>query len=115
MVFRFPVKFAIPKHAHVNTRVLRDQHKRVQFAEHEVTRNALRYIARNTELQPRVRLEAQLQLSTMPAYTSYTTIKNRCVGTGKARSVLSDFKLNRTDFRNKARNGSIPGVKVASW
>ncbi|RLV93562.1 37S ribosomal protein MRP2 mitochondrial [Spathaspora sp. JA1] len=115
MVFRFPLKFAIPKHAHVNARVLRDQHKRVQFAQHEVTRNALRYIARNTELPARARLEAQLQLSTMPAYTSPTTIKNRCVATGKARSVIPDFHLNRTDFRNKARNGLIPGVKVASW
>ncbi|KAG7660921.1 MRP2 [[Candida] subhashii] len=115
MPFRFPVKFPIPKHAHVNARVLRDQFKRLQYAEHEVTRNALRYIARNTELPARARMEAQIQLGTMPSYTAFSQIKNRCVATGHAKSVLGDFKLNRTAFRNKARAGLIPGVKVASW
>ncbi|KAI3403592.1 hypothetical protein KGF56_003637 [Candida oxycetoniae] len=65
MPFRFPVKFEIPKHVYVNARVLRDQFKRLQFAEHEVTRNALRYIARNEELPSRVRVEAQLQLTSV--------------------------------------------------
>lgn len=95
MPFRFPVKFDIPKHAYVNARVLRDQFKRIQYADNEVTRNALRYLARNTELPAKVRLEAQLQLTSMPKYTSYSQIKNRCVATGHARSVISDFKLNR--------------------
>ena len=95
MPFRFPVKFEIPKHAHLNARVLRDQFKRLQVAEHEVTRNALKYIARNEELPARARVEAQLQLN--------------------AKSVIRDFKLNRTEFRNRARAGLIPGVKVASW
>lgn len=95
MPFRFPVKFDIPKHSYVNARVLRDQFKRIQYADNEVTRNALRYLARNTELPAKVRLEAQLQLTSMPKYTSYSQIKNRCVATGHSRSVISDFKLNR--------------------
>lgn len=98
MPFRFPVKFEVPKHCYVNARVLKDQFKRLQFAEHEVTRNALRYIARNTELPSRVRLEAQLQLTSMPKYTSYSQIKNRCVASGHAKSVITDFKLNRVSF-----------------
>ncbi|ODV80557.1 uncharacterized protein CANTADRAFT_88488 [Suhomyces tanzawaensis NRRL Y-17324] len=115
MPFRFPVHFEIPKHSYVNARVIRDQFKRIQFAEHEVTRNALKYISRNTELPARARLEAQLQLAAMPKYTAYNQIKNRCVATGCAKSVISDFKLNRTAFRDRARAGVIPGVKVASW
>lgn len=95
MPFRFPVQFELPKHSYLNARVIKDQFKRLQYAEHEVTRNALRYIARNTELPPRARLEAQLQLASMPKYTSYTQIKNRCVASGHAKSVISDFKLNR--------------------
>lgn len=115
MPFRFPVKFEIPKHAHLNARVLRDQFKRLQVAEHEVTRNALKYIARNEELPARARVEAQLQLASMPKYTSAIQIKDRCVASGNAKSVIRDFKLNRTEFRNRARAGLIPGVKVASW
>ena len=98
MPFRFPVEFELPKHCYLNARVIKDQFKRLQFAEHEVTRNALKYIARNTELPPRVRLEAQLQLTSMPKYTSYTQVKNRCVASGHAKSVLTDFKLNRVSI-----------------
>lgn len=58
-------------------------------------RQALRYIIRNTTLAPRVRAEAQLQLTQMHAYTRPTQIRNRCIMGGKARGVLSDFKLTR--------------------
>lgn len=115
MPFRFPVKFQIPKHSYVNARVLKDQFKRIQYAENEVTRNALRYIARNTELPGNIRLEAQLQLASMPKYTSYSQIRNRCVASGNSKSVITDFKLNRTAFRERARAGVIPGVTKASW
>lgn len=115
MPFRFPVRVDIPKHSYVNARVIRDHFKRQMVAEYEVTRKALKYIARNTELPAKARLEAQLQLTTMPKYTCPTQIKERCVATGHSRSVITDFKLNRTAFRNMARAGQIPGVKVASW
>lgn len=115
MPFRFPVKFELPKHSYLNSRVIKDHFKRLQFAEHEVTRKALKYIARNTELPARARLEAQLQLTAMPKYTSPTQIKERCVASGHSRSVITDFKLNRTAFRERARAGQIPGVQKASW
>lgn len=95
MPFRFPVKFQIPQHSYVNSRVIRDQFKRLQYAEHEVTRNALKYIARNTELPPRARLEAQLQLASMPKYTAYNQIRDRCVASGNSKWLIRDFKLNR--------------------
>jgi len=115
MPFRFPVKFDIPQHVYVNARVLRDHFKRLQYAEYEVTRNALKYIANNTELPPRARLEAQLQLTSMPKYTSYNQIRDRCVASGNSKSLIRDFKLNRTVFRERARAGLIPGVSKASW
>ncbi|QWW24661.1 hypothetical protein CA7LBN_003518 [Candidozyma auris] len=114
MVFRFPVKFEIPKHVYVNGRVLKDAFKRTQVAEYEVTRNALRYIARNTTLPPKARLEAQLQLASMPKYTAPTQVKDRCIASGNSKWVISDFKLNRTEFRNRARRGQIPGVAIGS-
>lgn len=109
------MKFEIPKHCYINARVLKDHFKRLQVAEHEVTRKALKYIARNTELPANARLEAQLQLTAMPKYTCQTQIRDRCVATGHSRSVISDFKLNRTAFRNRAMAGQIPGVVKASW
>ncbi|CCH42259.1 30S ribosomal protein S14 [Wickerhamomyces ciferrii] len=95
--FRFPVKFKLPS-SYINHMILRDHFKRLQFAEHEVTSKALKYIARNTQLPPRARLEAQLQLATMPNYTRYTQVRDRCVNSGTARSVLKKFRLNRVSF-----------------
>lgn len=104
MVFRFPVFFDIPKHSYVNARVLRDHFKRLQVAEHEVTRKALKYIARNTELPARARVEAQLQLTSMPKYTAENQIKDRCVATGNSKSLIRDFKLNRVCILKEFRN-----------
>ncbi|EEY15717.1 mitochondrial 40S ribosomal protein MRP2 [Verticillium alfalfae VaMs.102] len=79
-----------------NVRVLRDNAKRQVFQEHETQRQALRYLIRNTTLPPRVRAEAQLQLTQMHAYTRPTQIRNRCIMGGKSRGVFRDFKMSRT-------------------
>lgn len=50
---------------------------------------------RNTTLPPRVRAEAQLQLTQMHCYTRGTQIRNRCVMGGKARGIFRDFKMTR--------------------
>ncbi|KAK3186739.1 40S ribosomal protein mrp2, mitochondrial [Lecanicillium sp. MT-2017a] len=99
----------------IKARTIRDHTKRKVFEQHEPERQALRYMIRNTTLSPRVRAEAQLQLSQMHCYTRSTQIRNRCIMGGKARGVLSDFKMTRFQFRLQAMAGDIPGVKRASW
>ncbi|AMD20390.1 HDL354Cp [Eremothecium sinecaudum] len=111
---RFPIKSKIPS-GFVNTRIIRDNFKRQQAAENEVITRALKYIARNTTLPARARMEAQIRLSSMPNYTRMNQVKNRCVESGSARSVLSDFRLCRTQFRQLALKGELPGVKKAIW
>lgn len=59
------------------------------------SRQALRYIIRNTTFPQRVRAQAQLQLSQMHCYTRFTQIKNRCIMGGRGRGILSDFRLGR--------------------
>ncbi|KAH6980855.1 hypothetical protein BKA56DRAFT_673322 [Ilyonectria sp. MPI-CAGE-AT-0026] len=114
----------------VNVRTLRDHTKRKVFEQNETESNdddddtvrwllsnpqALRFIIRNTTLPPRVRAEAQLQLTQMHCYTRPTQIRNRCIMGGQGRGVLSDFKLTRFNFRMEAMAGNLPGVKRASW
>ncbi|QPG98652.1 hypothetical protein C2857_007830 [Epichloe festucae Fl1] len=79
----------------VKARTIRDHTKRKVFEQFEPERQALRYIIRNTTLAPRVRAEAQLQLTQMHAYTRPTQIRNRCIMGGQGRGVLSDFKMTR--------------------
>lgn len=58
-------------------------------------RQALRYIVRNTQLTPRERAEAHIQLAQMHAYMNPTQIRNRCTLGGKGRGVFRDFKMSR--------------------
>ncbi|CCK71041.1 mitochondrial 37S ribosomal protein uS14m KNAG_0F03770 [Huiozyma naganishii CBS 8797] len=112
--FRFPIKTKLPP-GFLNTRVIRDNFKRQQFQENETTTKALKFMARNTLLPAKLRLQAQLKLNMMPNYTRLTQVKNRCVESGSARSVLSDFRLCRTQFREKSLRGELPGVKKGVW
>ncbi|KAG6039356.1 hypothetical protein E4U41_002858 [Claviceps citrina] len=99
----------------VKARTIRDHTKRKVFEQFEPERQALRYIIRNTTLSPRLRAQAQLQLTQMHAYTRPTQIRNRCIMGGQGRGVLSDFKMTRFNFRMEAMAGNLPGVKRASW
>ncbi|CCG84980.1 protein of unknown function [Taphrina deformans PYCC 5710] len=99
----------------MKARNLRDMAKRVAAAENEPLRQALRYISRNTTLAPRARAQAQLQLSDMPSNTRINQVKNRCVETARGRGVFRDFRICRYQFRLKALDGELPGVKKASW
>lgn len=47
--------------------------------------------------------------------SSSVSIRNRCLLTGRAKSVTSKFKLSRLTFRDLALFGLIPGVQKASW
>ena len=99
----------------MKVRNLRDMAKRVAAAEAEPLRQALRYISRNTTLPGRARAQASLQLGNMPAKTRINTVKNRCTETGRGRGIFRDFRLCRYQFRLKALDGELPGVKKASW
>lgn len=44
-----------------------------------------------------------------------TRIRNRCVISGRARSVYRSFGISRLELRKLALAGSLPFVKKASW
>ena len=46
---------------------------------------------------------------------SITRIKNRCIESGRARSILRFCRLSRIVLRDKASRGLIPGASKASW
>ncbi|GME74612.1 unnamed protein product [Ambrosiozyma monospora] len=109
------VKPVAPPSGFVNTRILRDHFKRQMFMQNEVTTRALKFIARNAALPQKLRLEAQLQLTSMPNYTRANQLKGRCVDTGRGKGVIRDFRLCRYQFRMQAYEGLLPGVKKGVW
>ncbi|KIK08401.1 hypothetical protein K443DRAFT_672424 [Laccaria amethystina LaAM-08-1] len=98
-----------------NARVLRDIKARRGVHANEIARRAYLYVARNETLPPQVRHQAQLQLNTYGRYSRPTTVKNRCIVSGKGRGIISEFGLSRFQFRLQALRGELNGVQKASW
>jgi small subunit ribosomal protein S14 len=54
-------------------------------------------------------------LQKLPRNSSPTRLKNRDSLTGRPRSYMRRFSLDRINFREKASKGEIPGVTKSSW
>lgn len=61
----------------------------------EIVRRAYLYVARNQNVSPQVRYQAQLQLNTFDRYTRPSTVKNRCYESGRGRGIIGEFALSR--------------------
>lgn len=57
----------------------------------------------------------QKKLTKLSKNASKVRIKNRCIITGRSKSVYKDFRLSRFMFRELALSGRLPGVKKSSW
>jgi small subunit ribosomal protein S14 len=54
-------------------------------------------------------------LDELPKNSSRVRLKNRCQLTGRPRGYVRYFGLSRIALRDMALNGTIPGLKKASW
>lgn len=93
----------------------RDQKRRKLFLMFEKKRIIYKYIYNNLNLPYSIRIEALKRLQSLPLQSSPTRIRNRCVVTGRARSVYKHFKISRLIFRKLAVQGFLPGIKKANW
>ena len=76
-------------------RVLRDIKARHGVNANEITRRAYLYVARNQNLPPQVRYQAQLQLNQFPNNSRPAAVRNRCIETGRGRGIINEFGLCR--------------------
>ncbi|RYY88458.1 MAG: 30S ribosomal protein S14 [Chitinophagaceae bacterium] len=54
-------------------------------------------------------------LDQLPRNSSPVRLRNRCQLTGRPRAYSRYFGISRIALRDMALNGSIPGLKKASW
>ncbi|HEX2868401.1 MAG TPA: 30S ribosomal protein S14 [Ignavibacteriales bacterium] len=54
-------------------------------------------------------------LQELPKNANPIRLHNRCLMTGRARSVYRKFGVSRLVFREMALRGEIPGIKKSSW
>lgn len=94
---------------------IKDSHKRDLFKKYEYKRRELKAIFNNTELPEGIRSEAFYELESLPKNSSLTRVRNRCIYTGRGRSVSRTLKISRLTFRELSSNGYIPGITKSSW
>ena len=93
----------------------KDKKRRYLYANYEKKYLVLKYLTQNINLPLTIRQKAQEKLSLLPLYGSRSRLRNRCVKTGRGRSIYRKFKLSRLMIRQSALQGELIGVKKASW
>jgi small subunit ribosomal protein S14 len=92
------------------------EHKREKIvAVYKDRRDDLRQKRSDINLSADERWQAQVALQQLPRDSSPFRLRNRCALTGRPRGVFKRFKLSRTQVREQAMLGNLPGLKKASW
>ena len=78
-------------------------------------RAAIKAIIANPETSFEDMMEAQVKLQKLPRNSSPSRQRNRCQLSGRPRGFYRKFGLSKTQLREAAMRGDIPGLKKASW
>ena len=94
---------------------IRDHARRLIMAKYEIKRTQYKAIWQDINLPNSIRYSSFFKLSQINRNSSLTRIRNRCVITGRARSVYNKMRISRIVFRELAAKGAIMGVSKSSW
>jgi len=89
--------------------------QRYVFQQQEKQRLVFKAITQNLAFENTIRWKTQKKFLQATNTSSVTRIKNRCIITGRARSVYRFFKLSRIQLRKLASEGVLPGLSKYSW
>lgn len=95
--------------------IIRDHTRRSLVAKYEFKRTQYKAISHDRNLPYSLRYVFALKLALLPRNSSKTRIRNRCIVTGRPRSVYKKFRVSRIVFRELASQGAISGIKKSSW
>ena len=93
----------------------RDKKRRKMVKSLAAKRAALKAIIKNRELPPEERFQATLKLAELPRNSSKIRIRNRCALSGRPRGYYRKMNVSRSDLRDLASRGEVPGVTKSSW
>nr|KAJ0187867.1 hypothetical protein LSAT_V11C900460690 [Lactuca sativa] len=83
-------------------RNIQDQQRRLLAEKYELRRKLYKAFSKDTDLPNDVREKHRCKLADLPRNSSFTRAVNRCVFTGRARSVYQMFRVSRIVFRDLA-------------
>ena len=99
----------------MKTLLEKDKKRRYLTAKFEFKRLLLKYIVCNEFIDFYYRQHAQYLLNKLPKNSSKVRIKNRCIISGRGKSVYRQFRVSRIVLKKFGLNGIIPGLRKASW
>jgi small subunit ribosomal protein S14 len=100
----------------MSNQVIRDQKRRLQVIKFELKRLQYKAFSQDRRSLPAdLRYEYSVKLAKLPRNSSKTRIRNRCIITGRPRSVYKLFRISRIVFRELALQGALMGINKSSW
>jgi small subunit ribosomal protein S14 len=93
----------------------RDNKRRLLVSKYEIKRIFYKSIIRDENIPSFIKYQATIRLAELPRNSSKIRIKNRCIMTGRGKSVYRFCKLSRIVFRELAAKGSLVGITKSSW
>nr|AZS52488.1 ribosomal protein S14 [Balanophora laxiflora]UPI49023.1 ribosomal protein S14 [Balanophora laxiflora] len=94
---------------------IRDHKRRVLAAKYELRRKLYKAFIKDPDLPSDLRYKHRYKLSKLPRNSSFARVRNRCILTGRPRSVYELFRISRIVFRGLASRGSLMGINKSSW
>ena len=99
----------------MQNKIKTDRNKRKIILKYFLKRKLLKSIILNNNLSKRIRFIASTKLNEITNNSLLIRAKNRCIISGKPRSVFRKFKLSRIVIKNLASFNLINGLRKSSY
>lgn len=93
----------------------RNEKRRRTVAKYAARRAELLKVLRDPNADDEEREIARIKFQKLPRDASPVRVGNRCRITGRPKGVYRKFGLARTQLREAAMRGDVPGLVKASW
>ncbi len=93
----------------------KDKNRRNIVFKYELKRLEYKSIIHDLSIPKKLRYSYIQKLNNLPKNSSNIRVRNRCILTGRGRSVFRFCKLSRIVIRQLAAQGLLTGIKKASW
>jgi len=113
--FRDVVKAMYSIKYKVKRQNFKDNLKRILFKNFEKKRIILKGLFKNQYITFSLRYLFFLKLNNLKKNTSSVRIRNRCIITGRGRSIYKLFRISRLQIKELAYYNAIPGLKQSTW
>ncbi|URE01300.1 Ribosomal protein S14 [Musa troglodytarum] len=92
-----------------------DHKRRLLANKYELRRKLYKAFSKDSDLPYEMRDKHRYKLSMLPRNSAFSRVRNRCISTGRPRSVVQLFRISRIVFRGLASRGPLMGIKKSSW